>query len=59
MLDPEMSDGEEGGEPIPQLVGQEIRGQLDSLDVRRRIEHIRELRRLRELLEDPDFDELG
>lgn len=29
------------------------------LVVRRRIEHLRELKRLREMLDDPEFDELN
>lgn len=59
MLDSDISDSDEGGEPVPPPMPQESREPLGSLDVRRRIEHIRELRRLRELLDDPSFDELG
>ncbi|MBK1641627.1 hypothetical protein CKO12_07010 [Chromatium okenii] len=46
-------------ERIPPLTSQESRNQTASLDIRRRIEHMRELKRLRELLDDPDFDELA
>ena len=59
MLDPESSYGDEIVERVPPLLAQEPRSQAASLDVRRRIEHMRELKRLRELLDDPDFDELG
>ncbi|TCT20745.1 PA3496 family putative envelope integrity protein [Thiobaca trueperi] len=60
MLDPESSYGEDIAERVPPLTAQESRGQqAASLDVRRRIEHMRELKRLRELLDDPDFDELS
>ncbi|MBK1721004.1 PA3496 family putative envelope integrity protein [Thiocystis violacea] len=59
MLDPDMSYGEEGIERVPPMMAQESRGQAASLDIRRRIEQIRELKRLRELLDDPDFNELG
>ncbi|GEM_PF-3102239 len=46
-------------ERIPPLPSQESRNQAASLDIRRRIEHMRELKRLRELLDDPEFDELA
>ncbi len=59
MLDPEMSYGEEGMERMPAMMAQESRTQVADLEVRRRIEHIRELKQLRELLEDPEFDELS
>ncbi|EXJ15217.1 PA3496 family putative envelope integrity protein [Imhoffiella purpurea] len=59
MLDPESSYGDEIVERVPPLLTQEPPSQAASLDVRRRIEHMRELKRLRELLDDPDFDELG
>ncbi|NEV62890.1 PA3496 family putative envelope integrity protein [Thiorhodococcus minor] len=71
MLDSDISDSDEGGEPVPPPMSKALSEhkaffehkaspeQLGSFDVRRRIEHIRELRRLRELLEDPSFDELG
>ena len=60
MLDPEIGYGEELVERVPPILTQESRGQSSaSLDVRRRIEHMRELKRLRELLDDPDFDELS
>lgn len=59
MLDPESSYGDEVAERVPPMMAQESRGQAASLDTRRRIEHMRELKRLRELLDDPDFDELN
>lgn len=60
MLDTENSYGQEVVERIPPLMtAQESRGQAASLDIRRRIEHMREIKRLRELLDDPDFDELN
>ncbi|MFD2113123.1 PA3496 family putative envelope integrity protein [Thiorhodococcus fuscus] len=59
MLDPESGYGDEVAERVPPLLAQEPRSQVASLEVRRRIEHMRELKRLRELLDDPDFDELS
>ncbi|MBK1694382.1 hypothetical protein CKO09_06460 [Chromatium weissei] len=60
MQDTENSYGQEVVERIPPLTNQESRGQqAASLDIRRRIEHMREIKRLRELLDDPDFDELN
>ncbi|BCU07410.1 hypothetical protein Atep_20870 [Allochromatium tepidum] len=59
MLDPEVGYGDELLERVPPILSNESRGQSASLDVRRRIEHMREIKRLRELLDDPDFDELG
>ena len=59
MLDTEMGYGEESIERVPPMLAQESRAQPADLDVRRRIEHMRELKRLRELLDDPDFDDLG
>jgi hypothetical protein len=59
MLDNESAYGEEGNERVPPLTGSDLRGPTTNLIVRRRIEHMRELKRLRELLDDPDFDELG
>lgn len=59
MLDPESSYGEELAERVPPLTAQDPRNQAASLDIRRRIEHMRELKRLRELLDDPDFDDLS
>lgn len=60
MLDPENSYGDDAAERVPPLTAQESRSQqAASLDVRRRIEHMRELKRLRELLDDPEFDELS
>jgi hypothetical protein len=58
MLDPETSYGDDSAERVPPMTAQEARNPA-SLDTRRRIEHIREIKRLRELLDDPDFDELG
>lgn len=59
MLDTENNYGHEVAERIPPLTTQESRGQAASLDIRRRIEHMREIKRLRELLDDPEFDELN
>lgn len=59
MLDAEISYGDEGIERVPPMLLQEPHAQMANLDVRRRIEHIRELKRLRDLLDDPDFDELS
>ncbi len=59
MLDPEVGYGDEVAERVPPIMTQEARSQAGSLDVRRRIEHMRELKRLRDLLDDPDFDELS
>lgn len=59
MLDPEVGYGDELMERVPSILPQESRGQSASLDVRRRIEHMREIKRLRELLDDPDFNELN
>ncbi|MBK5966499.1 hypothetical protein CCR95_21080 [Thiocystis minor] len=59
MLDTENSYGQEVNERIPPMTAQESRGQAASLDIRRRIEHMRELKRLRDLLDDPEFDELN
>lgn len=59
MLDPESSYGDDLAERVPPMTAQDAPNQAASLDIRRRIEHMRELKRLRELLDDPDFDELG
>jgi hypothetical protein len=59
MLDNESVYGEEVNERVPPMTASDTRGATTNLLVRRRIEHMRELKRLRELLEDPDFDELG
>ncbi|QGU33132.1 PA3496 family putative envelope integrity protein [Thermochromatium tepidum] len=59
MLDPEVGYGDDLMERVPSILSQEPRGQSPSLDVRRRIEHMREIKRLRELLDDPDFDDLN
>jgi len=59
MLDPEVGYGDELLERVPSILSQEPRAQAASLDVRRRIEHMREIKRLRELLDDPDFNELS
>lgn len=60
MLDPENGYGQDVSERIPPpMTAQETRGQAASLDIRRRIEHMREIKRLRELLDDPEFDELN
>jgi hypothetical protein len=59
MLDTEASFGEETVEAAPPMPAADARGTAPNLAVRRRIERMRELKRLRELLEDPNFDELS
>ncbi len=59
MLDTESSYGEETLEAPPPLNLDDARGSAPNLAVRRRIERMRELKRLRELLDDPDFDDLS
>ncbi len=59
MLDPDVGYGDELIERVPNLLPQDVRGSSINLDARRRIEHLRELKRLRELLDDPDFDDLN
>jgi len=59
MLDPE---GRFGDETIdtspPPMHADDPRGSAPNLAIRRRIERMRELKSLRELLDDPDFDDL-
>ncbi|MBK1700859.1 PA3496 family putative envelope integrity protein [Thiococcus pfennigii] len=50
---------DESAEPIPIGGGVEQKDPPASLAVRRRIERLRELHRLRKLLDDPDFDDLS
>ncbi|MCG6897774.1 MAG: hypothetical protein LJE61_13955 [Thiocapsa sp.] len=59
MLDNDSSYGEESSERVPSITSPDVRSPAANLMVRRRIEHMRELKRLRELLDDPDFDELS
>jgi len=59
MLDTDSSYGEEALEVVPPLSINDARGQAPDLAIRRRIERMRELKRLRELLDDPDFDDLS
>jgi hypothetical protein len=61
MLDTERSYGEETLEAAPPLSGAvDARGAAaPNVAVRRRIERMRELKRLREVLDDPDFDDLS
>ncbi|MGE5152597.1 MAG: PA3496 family putative envelope integrity protein [Bdellovibrio bacteriovorus] len=59
MLDTESSYGEETLEAPPPMSAEVARGGAPNLAVRRRIERMRELKRLRELLDDPDFDDLS
>lgn len=61
MLDTDnIVDVDEGAERMPPMTAREDeRPPASTLMVRRRIEHMRELKRLRELLEDPEFDELN
>ena len=59
MLDTEGSFGDEALDAGPPPSVEDARGQAPNLAVRRRIERMRELKRLRELLDDPDFDDLS
>ena len=59
MLDTESGYGEETLEVAPPLSAEDARGAAPNLAVRRRIERMRELKRLREVLDDPDFDDLS
>lgn len=59
MLDTESGYGDETLEAAPPLGGEDMRGAAPNLAVRRRIERMRELKRLREVLDDPDFDDLS
>lgn len=58
MLDTDNAFGEETMEAAPPLTADDARGPAPNLAIRRRIERMRELKRLRELLDDPDFDDL-
>lgn len=59
MLETESSFGEETQEAVPPPLGAaDARGLAPNLAVRRRIERMRELKSLRELLDDPSFDDL-
>ncbi|MBS1202364.1 MAG: hypothetical protein H6R22_873 [Chromatiaceae bacterium] len=58
MLDTETSFGDDAVDVAPPPSIDDARGQAPNLAVRRRIERMRELKRLRELLDDPDFDDL-
>lgn len=59
MLDNDNGFGEETIEATPPLTADDARGSAPNLAIRRRIERMRELKRLRELLDDPDFDDLA
>lgn len=59
MLDTESGYGEETLEAAPPVGAEDARGGAPNLAVRRRIERMREIKRLRELLDDPDFDDLS
>ena len=59
MLDSEQSFADEGEEPPQVLIPDDARAPKPDLAIRRRIERMRELKRLRELLDDPDFDDLS
>ncbi len=59
MLDTDNGFGEETLEAPPPLTAEDARGTAPNLAIRRRIERMRELKRLRELLDDPDFDDLA
>ncbi len=59
MLDPEGSFSEETIEAAPPpMHADDPRGSAPNLAIRRRLERMRELKSLRELLGDPDFDDL-
>lgn len=59
MLDTESGYGDETLETAPPLSAEDTRISAPNLAVRRRIERMRELKRLREVLDDPDFDDLS
>jgi hypothetical protein len=59
MLDTDNAFGEETMEAPPPLTADDARGPVPNLAIRRRIERMRELKRLRELLDDPEFDDLS
>ena len=61
MLDTEGNFVEEPNDaaPPPLVTAEDVRGAAPNLAIRRRIEKMRELKRLRELLDDPDFDDLS
>lgn len=60
MLDHEGSFGEETIEAAPLPMNPvNTQGGAPNLAIRRRIERMRELKSLRELLDDPDFDDLN
>lgn len=60
MLDTDSNYGEETLDTVPPaLSAEDARGPAPNLAVRRRIERMRELKRLRELLDDPSFDDLS
>ncbi len=59
MLDTDSSYGDEPMDVAPPLTIDDARGQAPDLAIRRRIERMRELKRLRELLDDPEFDDLS
>ncbi len=58
MLETEANFGEETLEAPPPMNAEDPRGSAPNLAIRRRLERMRELKRLRELLDDPDFDDL-
>lgn len=57
MLESDSGYGDDLAERVPSLPTQDHRTPNASLAVRRRIEEMRELKRLRELLDDPTFNE--
>lgn len=59
MLDTETGFGDDAVDVASPPSIDDVRGQAPNLAVRRRIERMRELKRLRELLDDPDFDDLS
>jgi hypothetical protein len=59
MLDTDTRSGDEGSERFVESAPPvDALGDKAAWDARRRIERLRELRRLRELLDDPSFNEL-
>lgn len=59
MLETDARGVEEGSERFPDMGGADAAiGDKAAWDARRRIERLRELRRLRELLDDPSFNDL-
>jgi hypothetical protein len=59
MLDTDTRSGDDGSDRFVEATAPiDVIGDKAAWDARRRIERLRELRRLRELLDDPNFNEL-